>query len=189
MTDIVKGEDSLTRYIAEVRSIWGDGKDPQLPHKLKALVEQLLKSTRPLEPWITSLIGEGPPEKELYRDKEHGFVQLGHLRQKGHRTVPHDHGPCWMIHGVYHGATEITVYKRTDGGKISGHATLQKKETKRLTQGEVIEYLPGEIHSTFVPEPSVIFIISSGDLRRVQRCRYTFTGVDFRVEQVGPIAA
>lgn len=189
MTDIITGEDSLTRYIAEVRSIWGDGKDPQLPYKVKALLEQLLKSTSPFEPWITRLIGEGPPEKALYRDNEHGFLQLGHLRQKGHRTVPHDHGPYWMIHGVYHGATEITIYKRTDDGKIPGHATLQKKETKRLTQGQVIEYLPGGIHSTFVSEPSVIFIISSGDLRKVERCRYRSTGVDFRVEHIGLTAA
>lgn len=26
-----KGSNSLERYIAEVRSVWGDGKDPQLP--------------------------------------------------------------------------------------------------------------------------------------------------------------
>lgn len=94
-----------------------------------------------------------------------------------------------MLHGVYHGATEITIYKRTDDGSVPGHATLQKKEIRRLTQGEVIEYLPGEIHSTLISEPSVIFIISSADLRKVQRCRYTLAGADFRVEQLGPANA
>lgn len=182
---MVKGEDSLTRYIAEVRAVWRDGQDPQLPYKVKTLLEQLLRSTSPFEPWIANLIGEGPPEKELYRDKEHGFIQLGHLRQKDHRTVPHDHGPYWMLHGVYHGATEITIYSRLDDGRIPGRAVLQKKELKHLTPGEVTEVLPGEIHSTFVPEPSVIFIISSGDLRRVKRCRYRSAGVDFRVEEIG----
>ena len=32
---------SLDRYIAEVRSVWGDRKDPQLPFKVKALMEKL----------------------------------------------------------------------------------------------------------------------------------------------------
>lgn len=30
-----KGSNSLERYIAEVRSVWGDGKDPQLPFKVR----------------------------------------------------------------------------------------------------------------------------------------------------------
>lgn len=189
MTDLITGEDSLARYITEVRSIWGDGKDPQLPYKVKALLEQLLQSTHPFEPWITGLIGEGPSEKELYRDKERGFIQLGHIRQKGHRTVPHDHSSCWMLHGVYHGVTEITIYKRLDDGRIPGFATLQKKEVRHLTPGEAIEYLPGEIHSTYVPEPSVILTISNGDLRRVQRSRYVAMGEGFRVEPLGVTGA
>ena len=29
-----KAENSFDRYIAEVRAVWGDGKDPQLPYKV-----------------------------------------------------------------------------------------------------------------------------------------------------------
>ena len=43
-----KGSNSLERYIAEVRSVWGDGKDPQLPFKVKALMEKLFASTTPM---------------------------------------------------------------------------------------------------------------------------------------------
>ena len=33
-------ESSLDRYTAAVRSIWGDGKDPQLPYRVKGLLEK-----------------------------------------------------------------------------------------------------------------------------------------------------
>lgn len=163
---------SLKSYITEVRSVWGDGKDPQLPHKVKGLLEKLLISTSPLEPWIARLIKEGLPSTELYRDEDHGFIQMGHVHGKGHRNSPHDHGPCWALYGVYHGVTEITTYRRTDNGKISGQPALEKKQLHRLSPGVVIPYLPGEIHSTFAAEPSVVFRFLSYDLNKVKRYRY-----------------
>jgi len=59
---------SLDRYIAEVRSIWGDGKDPQLPFKVAALMQKLFASTSPDDPWMADLIRDGKPSRELYRD-------------------------------------------------------------------------------------------------------------------------
>ena len=40
-----RASNTLEQYIAEVRSIWGDGKDPQLPFKVAALMEKLFAST------------------------------------------------------------------------------------------------------------------------------------------------
>ncbi len=171
-TGTIKGESSLNRYITEVRSIWGDGKNPQLPHKVKALLEKLLLTTSPQEPWIEKLIKEGLTARELHRDKDHGFIQMGHVHGKGHSNSAHDHGPCWVLYGVYHGVTEITTYRRTDNGKVSGRAALEKKELHRLSPGVVIPYLPGEIHSTFAVEPSVVFRFLSYDLNKVKRNRY-----------------
>ena len=51
-----RGENSLERYIAEVRAAWGDGKDPQLPFKVAALMQKLFASTRPDDPWMAELI-------------------------------------------------------------------------------------------------------------------------------------
>jgi len=36
---------ALERYTVEIRSLWGDGKDPQLPYRVKGLLEKLLAST------------------------------------------------------------------------------------------------------------------------------------------------
>lgn len=164
---------SLENYIAAIRSVWGDGKDPQLPFKIKALMEKLFASTSPNDPWMAQLIREGKPSRELYRDPEHGFIQMGHVHKQGHGNSPHDHGRCWVVYGSYQGVTEITTYRRTDDGKEPGRATLEKKESHRLSPGVVHPYLPGDIHSTQAVEgPALVFRFLSYDLNQIERFRY-----------------
>ena len=164
---------SLEHYINDLRSIWGDGKNPQLPFRVKALLERLLASTRLEDPWMAELIAAGKPSRELYRDPEHGFIQMCHVHKQGHSNLPHDHGPCWVVYGSYSGLTEITTYRRTDNGEDPGRASLQKKELHRLTPGVAYPYLPGDIHSTHAVEgPAVVFRFLSQDLDKVERYRY-----------------
>jgi hypothetical protein len=165
-------QSSFESYIDRVRSVWGDGKDPQLPLKVKALLENLLRTTSADEPWIAQLIGEGRQSKELYRDPVNGFIQMGHNQPLGHGNTPHDHGPCWVLYGVYRGHMEITTYRRTDDGEAAGRATLAKQGSQELTPGVVIPYFPGDIHSTSAKEPSVVFRFLSYDLNKVERYRY-----------------
>lgn len=167
----IKKESSLEKYIAEVRSAWGDGKDVQLPYKVKGLLERLLASTSPQESWIARLIEQGLPASELYRDKDHGFILMGHVQQKDHSNSPLEHGDCWVLYGVYHGVIEVTTYRRTDDGEMPGRANLERKELHRLTPGVVIPYLSGEIYSTFAVEPSVVLCFLSNDLNKVKRYR------------------
>ncbi len=165
--------DSFERYIGEIRAIWGDGKDPALPFKVKALMEKMLASTGPDEPWMAEILRDGKPSKELYRDPEFGFIQMGHVHKQGHGNLPHDHGPCWVVYGAYSGVTEITLYRRTDDGKEAGRAALEKKELHRLSPGVVHPYLPGQIHSTNAVEgPAVVFRFLSYDLEKIERYRY-----------------
>jgi hypothetical protein len=164
---------SLARYIAEVRAVWGDGHEPQLPYKVAALMEKLFASTNPDDPWMAELMREGKPSRELYRDSELGFIQMGHIHQQGHGNKPHDHGPCWVVYGSYKGVTEITKYQRTDDGSEQGVARLQPERVDRLTPGVVVPYLPGEIHSTHAIEgPGVVFRFLSYDLDKIDRYRY-----------------
>ena len=166
----LRASNTLEQYITEVRSVWGDGKDPHLPFKVKALMEKLFASTSPEDPWMAELIREGKPARELYRDPDHGFIQMGHVHQQGHGNTPHDHGPCWVVYGAYSGVTEITKYKRTDDGSQPGKAAL---EMDRLTPGVVVPYLRGDIHSTnAVQGPGVVFRFLSYDLDKIDRSRY-----------------
>lgn len=164
---------SLQNYISAIRSVWGDGKSPDLPFRVKALMEKLFAATPPDEPWIARLIREAKPGVELYRDPDYGFIQMGHVHAKGHANLPHDHGPCWVVYGAYAGVTEITLYRRTDGAKEPGKATLETKALHRLGPGVVYPYLPGDIHSTRAVEaPAVVFRFLSCDLEQVKRNRY-----------------
>ena len=88
---------SLERYIEEIRSIWGDGKDPRLPFKVKALMEKMLATTSPDEPWMAELIREGKPSRELYRDPNHGFVQMGHVHPRVMATLPTTMDPAGLF--------------------------------------------------------------------------------------------
>ena len=56
-----KADNAFDRYIAEVRAVWGDGKDPQLPYKVAGLMEKLFASTSPDDPWMAELIRDGKP--------------------------------------------------------------------------------------------------------------------------------
>ena len=164
---------SLDRYIAEVRSVWSDAKDPQLPFKVAGLMQKLFSATSPDDPWMAELIRDGKPSRELYRDPDFGFIQMGHIHKQGHANLPHDHGPCWVVYGSYKGITEITKYKRTDDGSQPGVATLEKERLDRLTPGVVQPYLLGDIHSTNEVEgPGVVFRFLSYDLEKIERNRY-----------------
>ena len=58
-----RASNTLEKYIAEVRAVWGDGKDPQLPFKVAALMEKLFASTSPDDPWMAELIRDGKPSR------------------------------------------------------------------------------------------------------------------------------
>lgn len=168
-----KAESSFDRYIAEVRAVWGDGRDPGLPFRIAALMEKLFVSTQADDSWMAEIIRDGKPSRELYRDPTHGFIQMGHVHKQGHGNTPHDHGPCWVVYGAFSGVTEITKYRRTDDGSQPGRATLVEDELHRLTPGVVKPYLRGDIHSTHaVQGPGVVFRFLSYDLDRIERCRY-----------------
>src|SRR5215813_13478194 len=84
-----RASNTLEKYIAEVRAVWGDGKDPQLPFKVAALMEKLFASTSPDDPWMAELIRGGKPSRELYRDPDHSFIQMGHIHKQRHGNEAH----------------------------------------------------------------------------------------------------
>ena len=177
---------TFDRYIEELRSLWSDGPDAELPFKVKAAMERMLASTSPDDPWMAEIIRDGDPSRELYRDPDYGFVQMGHVHPEGHGNLPHDHGPCWVVYGAYQGITEIPLYERTDDGRNADKADLRTKEVHRLGPGVVYPYLTGQIHSTQVAEsPAVVFRFLSADLTRILRRRYNLeTGAVSLIEPV-----
>lgn len=165
--------DTFEEYIQEVRDIWAHSKSEDLPFRVQHAMEKMLAATSPDDPWIAELIRDGKPSRELYRDPDYGFIQMGHVHPEGHGNLPHDHGPCWVVYGAFQGLTEITLYERTDGGSDPAKASLEPKEVHKLGPGVVYPYLTGQIHSTHAAEaPGVVFRFLSADLNKISRRRY-----------------
>jgi len=176
--------ETFARYIEQMRAAWARGQDATLPARAQALLEALLRTAPADEPWLAQLLRERPAARALYRDPDYGFIQMGHSHPAGHSNAPHDHGPCWVLYGVYQGAVEITTYRRTDDGSVPERASLAVQETARLTPGTVRPYLPGDIHAvrTVDPAGAVVLRFLSADLERVERYRYDLaTGARYRI--------
>ncbi|MGH8694130.1 MAG: hypothetical protein ACREVM_07880, partial [Burkholderiales bacterium] len=110
---------------------------------------------------------------ELYRDPDHGFIQMGHVQPQGHANPPHDHGPCWVVYGAYSGMTDIVLYRRADDDGKPGRPLLEKKALHKLGPGAVYPYFPGDVHSVIaVTGPAVVFRLLSADLNKVKRSYY-----------------
>ena len=55
------------------------------------------------------------PYKErttIGHDPETDVHVLVHGREKGGKSVPHDHGPCWVIYGNYKNPTRMRRWRR-----------------------------------------------------------------------------
>ena len=62
-------------------------------------------------------------------------------------TVPHDHGSSWAIVTGVEGRETHRLYKRVDGNKGPGTATLEKVGELTISDGESISMLVGGIHA------------------------------------------
>jgi predicted metal-dependent enzyme (double-stranded beta helix superfamily) len=167
---------TFERYVEAMRAAWAAGQDVSLPGRAQALLESLLREAPADEPWAADLWRDQDRGRALHRDPDYGFVQMGHVMHPGPGpgTSPHDHGPCWVLYGVYRGAIDITTFRRTDDGAVPDQATLEEIETVRVTPGVVRSYLVGDIHLQRPVDPngSIVLRFLSYDLEQVDRLGY-----------------
>lgn len=162
---------AFQRYIAAIQDLWQpqSATDPDVAHRVCALMNEWLRATPADTPWVQTLKTEQSPGFPLYTDAEHGFIQMNHFHA-GYRTnTPHDHGPYWVVYGVYEGEVDIPVYVHD-----AINNTLRLERVDRLKSGDAVAYLPGEIHSTRVPTPgpAIVLRFLSTDLSQVPRRRF-----------------
>ena len=58
-------ENTFDEYIRELRDLWANSKDDELPFKVQHAMEKMLASTTPDDPWMAELIAEVKPSGEL----------------------------------------------------------------------------------------------------------------------------
>jgi predicted metal-dependent enzyme (double-stranded beta helix superfamily) len=159
-------------YIAAVHDLWqpDSATDPDTANRVRQLMSEWLHSTTPDTAWVRTLKAEKSSGFSLYTDSDHGFIQMNHYHAGFRTNTPHDHGPYWVVYGVYEGEVEILVYIHDAASN-----TVRLDRIDRLKGGDAVAYLPGEIHSTRVPtpEPALVLRFLSTDLSQVPRQRFT----------------
>ena len=124
--------------------------------------------------FVDEAVGPGAPTgtRKLYEDKEQGFVVLAHCNPKPHKSPPHDHGSSWAVYGQAVKYTDMSEFRRLDGGQGAGEANLEKVKSYRLEPGHAGVYDVGAIHAIDYPDGSRFVRVTGRDLDYVQRLKF-----------------
>lgn len=161
---------ALEAFIADCRTALKDQPGPAGREKVRELLEKLLAN----KDFVSEAVGEKAPlgTRKLYEDAELGFVVLAHCNARAHRSPPHDHGSSWAVYGQAVMHTDMTEWRRTDGGTDAGKADLEVVRTYRLEPGHAGVYDVGAIHAIDYPEGSRFVRVTGRDLDYVQRLKF-----------------
>ena len=124
--------------------------------------------------FVQATLGPDAPlgRRTLYEDKALGFVVLAHVNKDPHKSPPHDHGNSWAVYGQALQYTDMTEYRRLDGGAGAGKADLEAVRSYRLEPGKAGVYDVGNIHAIAYPADTRMIRVTGKDLDHVERLRF-----------------
>jgi len=166
---------SLTEFVNDVKHVISIHSGPKAQAlEVGRLMEQLLSEPEFLRQEMAVPKVQRNRYCPLYEDPDSGFMVLAHWQPAGHQTPPHNHGPYWVVYGVYENVIEMTRYQRLDSGKELRVARLKSSRSYELERGEVNFFVPGDIHSTRNPSlnSSLILRVTQKDLTKISRERF-----------------
>jgi hypothetical protein len=156
-------ENSLEKFIANVKKIWGP-LSTDLISACQLHLQELAKAPA-TEEWLAKLHRDAEGTVELYRDPARGFLLLAHTEATSLYRPPHDHGRSWVMYALQKGESEMRSYAKIKND--DGTVKLVKRDTTLVTSGRVMIYLPGDIHDTrCVAGPSMLFRFTERDLHQ-----------------------
>lgn len=165
-------QNSLERFISDVQSDWGPISSEVVGNCRKHLANLMLANTS--DQWLARLHDERPASRELYRDRDAGFMLLAHTETDGLYRPPHDHGRAWVVYGVRWGELEVGTYAKVldQNGKVQ----LVKRDETVLRAGDAQAYLPGDIHDTrCASETALLFRFTERDLHHEHQVEHRLT--------------
>ena len=161
---------TLDAFVKDAKAALGAEAGPAGREKVRVLLEKLLTN----KAFVDEAVGPAAPSgtRKLYEDKELGFVVLAHCNAKGHKSPPHDHGSSWAVYGQAIRHTDMSEFRRVDGGAGAGEAKLEQVKAYRLEPGHAGIYDVGAIHAIDYPEGSRFVRVTGRDLDHVKRLKY-----------------
>jgi len=182
---------ALDQFIEDARRAFGASPSPlDRADGVATALRRLLSDRDWLERRLDLPAEGGLGTYALHDDTEFGHpepgfrvlthVYMGNAASEG--TGLHDHGPCFVVYGVYGGQI---VQRKFMWAADTMNERPQLKEHTRFTQrpGDVAYFLPGEIHETLRVEGqrSIVIRVTSQDLRQVRRHSYNLRTGDVRL--------
>jgi len=161
---------TLDAFTRDAHAALKANNSPAGREQVRMLLEKLLANAA----FVDEAVGPGAPTgtRKLYEDKELGFVVLAHINPKPHKSPPHDHGSSWAVYGQAVKYTDMSEYRRLDGGSDAGDAKLEKVKSYRLEPGHAGVYDVGAVHAIDYPEGSRFVRVTGRDLDHVKRLKY-----------------
>jgi predicted metal-dependent enzyme (double-stranded beta helix superfamily) len=161
---------TLDAFVKDAQAALKAHSGPAGREQVRVLLEKLLTN----KAFVEEAVGAAAPlgARKLYEDKDLGFVVLAHCNAKPHKSPPHDHGPSWAVYGQAIKHTDMSEFRRLDGGAEAGEAKLEQVKSYRLEPGHAGVYDVGAIHSIDYPEGSRFVRVTGRDLDYVRRLKF-----------------
>lgn len=170
---------AFDRYVTGLRDAWAGPDGAHRAEACRRAMEALLTSDDPAWAAAVERVASGERKVELYRDPDHGFIQMAHQYRPGHGSPPHGHGEGgWVVYGVQRGRVEIATYRPS-----GADPALRVDRAEVLAAGEARAYLPGQLHSTRMVTgegaagTAVVLRMLSEDLSKLERAHYEWRDV------------
>lgn len=172
---------TVEQFLADTRATITSKGLPAGLEEIRRHVENLLANPTLLQDYI----GDPVPYRDrtaIGYDAETNVHVLVHGREKEGKSVPHDHGPCWVVYGQYRHHTDMTRWKRLDHSASPGHAELTVQKQFRLNAGEAAAFARGDIHSIAYDDDTFFIRVTGGDVEKQQTLRFDLEKQTVEVE-------
>src|SRR5215475_275407 len=172
---------TLDQFLADTRATIKSKGVPSGLAEVRDHLEKLLRNPELLKKHL----GDPVPYRErttIGHDPETDVHVLVHGREKGGKSVPHDHGPCWVVYGQYQHYTDMTRWKQLDSGNVAGHAELTVQKQFRLNAGEAAAFAKGDIHSIAYGDDTFFIRVTGGDVEKQKTLRFNLDKQTVEVE-------
>ena len=172
---------TVEQFLADTRATIKTKGLPSGLEEIRQHVERLLVNPTLLQDYL----GDPVPYRErttIGYDAETDVHVLVHGRDKGGKSAPHDHGPCWVVYGQYQHYTDMTRWKRLNSGNAAGHAELTVQKQFRLNAGEAAAFAKGDIHSIAYEDDTFFIRVTGGDVEKQKTLRFDLEKQTVEVE-------
>lgn len=161
---------TLEQFCQDCRAVLAKDSGPGGREQIRKLLEKLLEN----KAFVEANCGDTatPGVHTLYQDPDYEFVVLAHINEKPHASPPHDHGTSWAVYGQAKKHTDMSEFRRVDGGTADGEARIELVKTYRLNPGQAGVYDVRAIHAIDYPAGARFVRVTGRPLEHEPRLRY-----------------